>query len=98
MNVIAGNSTNHKLNYNAQDNNDIDNSWFTVNQLNHLEQEHPIICEIGSGYGILASKIKNNIKKSKIVIFDLPEVNAVKSYYYLLNIFPEQKILGTKIS
>ncbi len=41
----------------------------------------------------MASKIKNKIKKSKIIIFDLPKVNAVQSYY-LLNTFPEQKILG----
>ena len=93
MSVKAGNATNYKINYNAHDYDDIYHSWFIVNQLNHLEQEHPIICEIGSGYGGLASKIKNNIKKSKIVIFDLPEVNAVQSYY-LLNIFPGQKIFG----
>ena len=41
----------------------------------------------------MASKIKNNIKKSKIVLLDLPEVNAVQSYY-LLNVFPDQKIYG----
>ena len=43
----------------------------------------------------MASKIKNKIKKSKIVIFDLPEVIADQSYY-LLNTFPEQKIFGYK--
>ena len=63
-------------------------SWFIINQSNHLKEEHQIICEIGSGYDGLASKIKNKIKKSKIVIFDLPEVDAVQSYY-LLNMFPE---------
>ena len=41
----------------------------------------------------MASKIKNNIKKSKVIIFDLPEVNAVQSYY-LINTFPQQKIFG----
>ena len=41
----------------------------------------------------MASKIKNNLKKSKIIIFDLPEVNAVQSYY-LINTFPQQKIFG----
>ena len=93
MNVKAKNSKNYQINYNVHDYDDIYYSWFIINQLNHLEEEHPIICEIGSGYGGLASKIKNKIKKSKIVIFDLPEVNAVQSYY-LLNTFPEQKIFG----
>ena len=93
MNVKVENTKNYKLIYNRHDYEDIYHSWFIINQLNHLEQEHPIICEIGSGYGGLASKLKNKIKKSKIVIFDLPKVNAVQSYY-LLNMFPEQKILG----
>ena len=93
MNVNLGNGNNYKINYNVHDYDDIYHLWFIINQLNHLEQEHPIICQIGSGYGGLASKIKNKIKKSKIVIFDLPEVNAVQSYY-LLNTVPDQKIFG----
>ena len=93
MHVNLEDSNNHKINYYVYDYEDIYHSWFIINQLNHLEQERPIICEIGSGYGGLASKIKNKIKKSKIVIFDLPEVNAVQSYY-LLNTFPDQKIFG----
>ena len=93
MNVKAENTKNYEIYYNSHDHDDIYHSWFIINQLNHLKKEHPIICEIGSGYGGLASKIKNKIKKSKIIIFDLPEVNAVQSYY-LLNTFPEQKILG----
>ena len=93
LNVKAENTKNYQINYNTHDYDDIYHTWFIINQLNHLEQEHPLICEIGSGYGGLASKIKNNIKKSKIVIFDLPEVNAVQSYY-LLNTFPDQKIYG----
>ena len=93
MNVKAWDTANYKMNYNEHDFNDIYHSWFIVNQLNHLEEDRPIICEIGFGYGGLASKIKNNIKKSKIVLLDLPEVNAVQSYY-LLNVFPDQKIYG----
>ena len=93
LNVIAENAKNYKINYNTHDVDDIYHSWFIVNQLNHLAQEYPLICEIGSGYGGLASKIKNQIKKSRIIIFDLPEVNAVQSYY-LLNTFPEHKIFG----
>ena len=84
---------NYKINYNVHDYDDIYHSQFITNQLNHLEQEHPFICEIGSGYGGLALKVKNKIKKSKIVIFDLPEVNSVQSYY-LSNTFPDKKIFG----
>ena len=93
MNVKEGDTANYKINYNEHDFNDIYHSWFIVNQLNHLEEDRPIICEIGFGYGGSASKIKINIKKSKIVLLDLPEVNAVQSYY-LLNVFPDQKIYG----
>ena len=93
MNIKAGNSKNYKVRYNAHDHDDIYYSWFIVNQLKYLEPKHPIICEIGSGYGGLASKIKNNLKKSKIIIFDLPEVNAVQSYF-LINTFPQLKIFG----
>ena len=93
MNIKAEHSKSYKVRYNVHDHDDIYHSWFIVNQLNYLEQEYPIICEIGSGYGGLASKIKNNLKKSKIIIFDLPEVNAVQSYY-LLNMFPQQKTFG----
>lgn len=93
MNVRVEHSKSYKVRYNVHDQGDIYHSWFLVNQLNYLEQEHPIICEIGSGYGGLAAKIKNNFKKSKIIIFDLPEVNAVQSYF-LINSFPQQKVFG----
>ena len=58
MNVKAENTANEKINYNEDDCDDIYHSWFIVNQLNHLEEDRPIIYEIGSGYGGLASKIK----------------------------------------
>ena len=93
MNIKVEHSKSYKVRYNVHDHDDIYYSWFIVNQLNYLEQEHPIICEIGSGYGGLAAKIKNNFKKSKIIIFDLPEVNAVQSYF-LINTFPHLKVFG----
>ena len=46
MNVKARDATNYKINYHLYDYDDIYRSWFIINQLNHLEQEHPIICEI----------------------------------------------------
>ena len=81
MNIQAEHSKSYNVRYNVHDHDDIYHSWVIVNQLSYLEQEYPIICEIGSGYGGLASKIKNNLKKPKIFIFDLPGVNAVQSYY-----------------
>ena len=62
MNVKAGDTANYKINYNEHDFKDIYHLWFIVNQLNHLEEDRPIICEIGFGYGGSASKIKINIK------------------------------------
>ena len=44
MNVNLGNANNYKINYNVHDYDDIYHLWFIVNQLNHLGQEHPIIC------------------------------------------------------
>ena len=93
LKVKTESSEEYKVRFNLHDHDDIYHSWFITNQLKHIKQEQPIVCEIGAGYGGLAAKIKNNIKKSKIVLFDLPEVNAVQSYY-LLNLFPEQKIFG----
>ena len=93
MDIKVEHSKSYQVRYNVHDHDDIYHSWFIVNQLNYLEQEHPIICEIGSGYGGLAAKIKNNCKKSKIIIFDLPEVNAVQSYF-LINTFPHLKVFG----
>lgn len=50
-----------------------------------------IICEIGGGYGGLAEKILRQ-KKCKYILIDLPETNAL-STYYLSNNFIDKKIL-----
>ena len=39
------------------------------------------IVEIGSGFGGLAAKLKNLNPAAKIILFDLPEVNGVQTYY-----------------
>ena len=49
--IKAKNSKSYKVRYNVHDHDDIYHSWFILNQLKYLEQERPIICEIGSGYG-----------------------------------------------
>ena len=83
------------FNYNEHDHDDIYHSWFIVNHLNHLKVPNPIICEIGAGYGGVVSKIKANFSESKIIILDIPEVNAAQAYY-LANVFPDKKFLGYK--
>ena len=87
----AGNS--RVFRYNDHDIDDIYHSWFIINQLKHIKSSQPIICEIGAGYGGVATKLKRNIPNSKIVIFDLPEVNVAQSYY-LSQEFKGKKILG----
>lgn len=41
----------------------------------------PIVIEIGGGYGGLAVKLKRLFSDALIVLFDLPEVNAIQTYY-----------------
>ena len=57
--------------------------------------DRPLIAEIGPGYGLLMSKIKKKYPKSRCVLFDLPEMSAVQTYY-LKSEFPEAKILFYK--
>ena len=82
-----------KFRFNLHDTDDIYHSWFILNQLKHIKSSKPVICEIGAGYGGVATKIKRNIPKSKIIIFDLPEVNVAQSYY-LSQEFKESKFFG----
>ena len=65
------------------------------NSFKNLPQQNNLICEIGGGYGGMATKIKKNYKNLKYIIFDLPEVNAVQTYY-LNKEFPDAKIYGYK--
>lgn len=48
-----------------------------------------LICEIGGGFGLLASIIHKNIN-CKIFLIDLPETNFISSYY-LKSLFPKKK-------
>ena len=56
----------------------------------YIKKRNSIICEIGAGYGVLASKIIKNYK-CKYIIIDLPESNFM-SAFYLKKIFPKKKI------
>ena len=50
------------------------------------------IVEIGGGFGLLATKIKKKYPNTKIILFDLPEVNSIQTYY-LMKEFPNAKFL-----
>jgi len=57
--------------------------------------DSPVIAEIGAGYGGIISKAKKRYQKARFIIFDLPELSAVQTYY-IYNTFPKSKILYLK--
>ena len=59
--------------------------------LDSMKNNFPIIAEIGSGYGGLISKLKKKYPNSKCILFDLPELCCVQTYY-LNKEFPKAKI------
>ena len=85
----------HIVNYNKHDMGDLYHSWLILQQIGEFKNCNPIICEIGGGYGGLASKIKSNVKGAKIVMLDLPEVNAYQTFY-LSKVFDGAIIKGYK--
>ena len=61
------------------------------NELNkYIDSNTDIICEIGGGYGSLASKIKKKYLKKTLILIDLPETLIIQSYY-LTTMFPNLK-------
>ena len=60
-----------------------------------FETEAPIIAEIGCGYGGIISKAKKRYPKARFILFDLPELSSVQTYY-IYNTFPGSKILYLK--
>ena len=79
---------------NLHDLDDIRHCWEILKSLDNISlPEKPLFCEIGAGYGGLPTKIRNNIPNARLVIIDLPEVNAVQNYY-LSKVFPKDTILG----
>ncbi|MDA0239547.1 MAG: putative sugar O-methyltransferase [Proteobacteria bacterium] len=52
----------------------------------------PTIVEIGAGHGGLAAKLKDLHPAARVILLDLPEVNAVQSYY-LSERFPDARII-----
>ena len=70
------------------------NELFIIRQMrtiyNHLNKNHKYICEIGGGFGSLASKLKQKKKDSTIILIDLPE-SLILQTYYLGRLFPDKK-------
>lgn len=60
-----------------------------------LKSESPVIAEIGAGYGGIISKAKKKYPKARFVIFDLPELSAVQTFY-IYNAFPKSKFFYLK--
>ena len=57
------------------------NAWRIKERLGERYEEQLVIADIGGGYGGLAVKLKRLFPNAKILLFDLPEVNAVQTYY-----------------
>jgi len=60
-----------------------------------FETDAPVIAEIGPGYGGLITKAKKRYPKARIILFDLPELSAVQTYY-IHNTYPNSRILYLK--
>ena len=61
------------------------------NELNkYFDQDINVICEIGGGYGSLASKIKKKYPDKTLILIDIPETLIIQSYY-LTTMFPNLK-------
>ena len=65
-------------------------AWRANNLLRDINV--PILAEIGGGYGGFGYFLKRDNSDIKYINFDLPEVLMI-SQYYLLNAFPDKKIL-----
>jgi putative sugar O-methyltransferase len=66
--------------------------------LTHLEPyvtDRMLVVEIGGGYGGLARLLKIAFPSLRIVLLDLPEVNAIQTYF-LATAFPERKLLSLR--
>ena len=57
------------------------NAWRLSEHLSNRREDPLIIAEIGGGYGALVEKLNPLFKNSKIIIFDLPEANAIQTYF-----------------
>jgi hypothetical protein len=66
------------------------NLWQIERFLDKRGHEPLVIVEIGGGYGGLAAKLRRRLPKAKIIVIDLPEANAIQTYY-LSRALPTEK-------
>lgn len=66
--------------------------------LTHLEPyvtEGTLVVDIGGGYGGLTRLLKCAFPSLRIILLDLPEVNAIQTYF-LATAFPDRKLLSLR--
>lgn len=66
-------------------------TWRISWSLGHNRHSPLIFLEIGGGIGALARILKNIFPEAKFMLFDLPEANAISTYYLQQN-FPDAKL------
>jgi len=57
------------------------NLWQIERFLGERRHTPLVVVEIGGGYGGLAAKLKRRLPKAKVLVIDLPEANAIQTYY-----------------
>ena len=70
-------------------------AWEINKKLKKSFNNNPFFLEIGPGVGNLAVKLKKLFPGSTIILIDLPEVNAIQSFYIFKN-FPNAKVYRYK--
>ncbi len=69
------------------------NAWRLYACLSGRQNDRLVIADIGGGYGGLSAKLKRLYPNATVILFDLPEVNAVQTYY-LSQVDPDGRIGG----
>jgi len=64
------------------------NAWSILEISRTKNYKQPLIVEIGAGYGGLTDKIHKTLEGSKIILIDLPEANAIQTYF-LKQVLPD---------
>lgn len=78
--------------FNLHDLSLIYHAWQIDRAAQDVLSNRPTILEIGAGYGGLTAKLKDLYPKARIILLDLPEVNAVQHYYLSVR-YPEARII-----
>jgi hypothetical protein len=66
------------------------NLWQIERFLGGRRNDPLVVVEIGGGYGGLAAKLRRRLPKAKVIVIDLPEANAIQTYY-LSRVLPTER-------